>query len=173
MDKKQIIVRKAKEEDVEFIVALIDRVQKKLTDSGSLQQIGPISYATVENYCRNGYAHILVASGRRVCSVFVEAVTVENFPLLETLGLANRKYFFWYLRTLAIEPSEQGHGLGYNFLEGIKSYIHTQPQPALIVLDCWAGNATLRTFYTRAGFQLHGIYPEGDFQVAVFTLTLS
>ncbi len=38
MNKAQLIVRRAQEGDTEFIVTLIDRVQKKLIDSGGLQQ---------------------------------------------------------------------------------------------------------------------------------------
>ena len=43
MNEVQLTVRQAQEGDVDFIVDLIDRVQKKLTDSGSSQQIGPVS----------------------------------------------------------------------------------------------------------------------------------
>jgi hypothetical protein len=41
-----------------------------------------------------------------------------------------------------------------------------------VVLDCWAGNGKLRDFYTRAGFRLHGVFPEGDYEVAVFVRDL-
>lgn len=171
MNKAQLIVRKAQREDIEFIVALIDRVQKKLTDSGSLQQIGPVPTAMVKDYIDRSAAHILVESGQRMGSVFVEAV--ESFPYLQQWDLAKSGYFLWFLCKLTIEPDEQGRSLGYDFLEGIKSYMATQPQPAMIFLDCWAGNTALHAFYTRAGFQLHGIYPMDDFDVAVFTCRLT
>ncbi len=169
MDKAQLIVIQAQEKDTEFIVALIDRVQKKLTDSGSLQEIGPVSTAMVKDHIKRNAAHILVEAGQRLGSVFVESVTVESCPYLQPWGLANTLYFPWYLCKLAIEPNEQGRGLGYHFLEGIKFYISTQPQPAMIFLDCWAGNTKLCAFYTQAGFRLHSVYPVDNFEVAVFT----
>ncbi|GAC1617111.1 MAG: hypothetical protein NVS4B9_06890 [Ktedonobacteraceae bacterium] len=168
MDKDQLIVRRAETSDAAFIVALIDRVQKKLIDSSSLQQIGPVSLAVVEEAISNSFAHILVRAGRRIGSVFVERIPAENRSLLEHWGLTDTTSSYWHLHKLAIEPDEQGQGLGYHFLAGIKSYIATQPQPAIIFLDCWAGNAKLRTFYTRAGFRLQGIHPVADFKVAVF-----
>lgn len=173
MNEVKLTVRQAQEGDVAFIVALIDRVQKKLTDSGSLQQIGPVSTATALDYINRDAAHILVESDRRLGSVFVEPVTIESCPYLQQWGLVSRKHFPWFLRKLAIEPDEQGRGLGYLFLNGIKSYISVQPQPAMIFLDCWAGNIKLRTFYTKAGFQLHGVYPADDAEVAVFTHLLT
>ncbi len=173
MNNAQLHVRQAQGGDVEFIIDLINRVQKKLTSSGSLQQIGPVSTATAINFISRNAAHILVELDRRLGSVFIEPVSVDTSPYLQQWDLASAEYFLWFLHTLAIEPDEQGRGLGYHFLDGIKSYISTQAQPAMIFLDCWAGNAKLRTFYTQAGFRLHGIYPWDDFEVAVFTYVLS
>lgn len=40
--------------------------------------------------------------------------------------------------------------------------------PGRALLDCWAGNAALRDFYTRAGFTHLGDFPEADYRVSVF-----
>ena len=168
MQDTACFVRKATRGDIAFIIDLIERVQQKLIDSGSLQQIGPVTSAMVADLVGKGNVHILAEPGRRLGSVFVEPVTRENFPYVEQWELTETGCSLWFLRTLAIEPAKQGRGLGYIFLDGIKSYVASLPQPAMLFLDCWAGNDKLRAFYTRAGFQLHGVYPTEDFSVAVF-----
>ena len=65
------------------------------------------------------------------------------------------------------EPEEQGKGLGRIFLDGIRQQVIPHYN-GTIVLDCWAGNDKQRDFYLRARFTFHGIFPENDYQVAIF-----
>jgi GNAT superfamily N-acetyltransferase len=165
MVQQPLKVRQAVRDDIAYIVDLSRRVQEKLTALGSLQQIGPIAYETVEAQVNAGTAHILDGGSRRLGSVFVEPVPIES---LRRWKLDDVTLKPWFLHKLMLEPEEQGHGLGAHFLEGIKTYIASRRPEAIIVLDCWAGNDKLRDFYTRAGFELHGVFPANGFEVAVF-----
>ncbi|GCE08659.1 GNAT family N-acetyltransferase [Dictyobacter aurantiacus] len=166
-----LLVRLARPEEVSYIVDLIDRVQQKLIDMGSLQVIGPIAQERVSAYVATQTAFVLeeTGSGKLLGSVFVSPVTVEDCPWLVKWQLADTLEQPWFLRTLALEPELQGRGLGLQFLAGLKSLLALSNPQAMIFLDCWAGNATLRAFYTRVGFNLHGVFPERDYSVAVFT----
>src|SRR5215472_5865234 len=165
MVQQPLKVRQAERDDISYIVDLSRRVQEKLTASGSLQQIGPIPYEMVEAQVNAGTAHILDGGSRRLGSVFVEPVTVER---LGRWKLDDPMLRPWFLHKLMLDPGEQGRGLGAYFLEGIKAYVVSRQPGGTIVLDCWAGNAKLRDFYTRAGFKLHGVFPANGFEVAVF-----
>jgi hypothetical protein len=37
-----------------------------------------------------------------------------------------------------------------------------------LYLDCWAGNKKLRNFYSNAGFDFIGDFPEEDYMISVF-----
>lgn len=38
----------------------------------------------------------------------------------------------------------------------------------MVVLDCWAGNEKLRSFYEGVGCSLVGVFPELEYEIAVF-----
>lgn len=169
-------VRHATKDDVATMAEVSARVQAKLTASGSLQEFGPLPVKVVAERVVAGTAYVLDGgAGHIFGGVFVAPVTDETRPKMHLWDLAElleQPGTTYFLEKLMIEPGEQGNGLGYTLLDGIKSLILAAPDDT-IVLDCWAGNDTLRTFYTRAGFHLHGVYPAatplGAFEVAVFT----
>jgi GNAT superfamily N-acetyltransferase len=159
-------VRKALLTDVSWIVSLSERVQAALTASGSLQQIGPLPTSMVERAVQFGNVYVLEIAPSRLGSVLVEPVAqVPTLPLrdwnLDTLPAP-----LWYLHALMLEPMEQGKGYGWHFLQGVKQLV--VPTQSTIILDCFAGNEKLRNFYLHAGFLLHDICREKDYEVAVF-----
>ncbi len=163
-------VRQAEAGDIDYIVDLSRHVQEKLTASGSLQVIGPVARVTVASHVSAGTAHILEAAPRRLGSVFVAPDMLVSSPRLARWQLTDPHLAYWFLEKLMIEPAEQGHGLGYTLLDGIKAHVASHEQPSCIVLDCWAGNDNLRAFYTRAGFTLQGVFrATGGYDLAVFT----
>jgi GNAT superfamily N-acetyltransferase len=160
-------VRQATINDADWIVSLSQRVQRALTVAGSLQKIGPLPLSIVEASIQAGTAYLLEQPACRIGSVLVDPVTPTYPPSQAQWRLDGLPRPLWYLHALMIEPEEQGKGLGRIFLDGIKQHIiphHT----GTIVLDCWAGNDKLRDFYLRAGFILHGVFPEKGYLVAVF-----
>ena len=70
------------------------------------------------------------------------------------------------LRSIMLDPSMQGKGYGIVFFnEAVKLLVG---RARSVLLDCWAGNTKLRSFYERAGCCLVGIAPEDDYEIAVF-----
>lgn len=166
-------VRQAMGGDVETVVAMSARVQANLTKVGSRQEFGPLPVEVVAARVAAEMVYILEDDGGRILGgVFVTPVTDETRRVIRRWGLAGLPGTTFFLEKLMIEPGEQGRSLGYALLEGVASLVLAGPDDT-IVLDCWAGNETLRTFYTRAGFHLHGVFPAGlalgAFEVAVFT----
>lgn len=160
----------AGEGDITQLSGLLRRVQDDLEAAGSSQVLSVLGTEAVARHVRLGQAHML-RSGREIVGVaFVEPVTAETLPALRRWGIEDSGRAVWRLRSLAIQPGSQGRGLGVRLLDGIKGLVGARG-PALIVLDCWAGNDRLREYYSRAGFELHGVFPSraGDYEVAVFT----
>lgn len=165
MEKQQ--VRRATPDDACWIVELSARVQAALTASGSLQIIGPLPLENVEQSISIGYPCILETEERRIGSVLIDPV--ENLSE-DRWGLQSLPTPLWYLHALMLEPQEQGKGAGLVFLQGVKRLM--APQGGTIVLSCWAGNAKLRDFYQRASFTFQGVFPEKDYEIAVFFFVL-
>ena len=160
-------VRYAEAGDIGAIVHVARRAQDALTATGSQQRLTLPSPDAVAAHIAARAAYVLAEGGTVLGSVFVEAVTVRRMPVLACWGLDDSTYSLRYLHTLVIEPTMQGRGLGHVLLNGVKAAVAAHG-PAAIVLDCWAGNATLRAFYARDGFHLHGIFAEADYEIAVF-----
>jgi GNAT superfamily N-acetyltransferase len=164
----ELEVRRATIKDVEWIVDLSACVQAALTASGSSQRIGPLERATIESTVRAGNGFILQIGERPIGSTLVDpAAAYPALPLVEW-GLAALPAPRWYLHALMLEPAERGNGFGKRFLDGMRDLV-VPGGLGTIILDCWAGNHTLRDFYHRAGFRLHGVFDTGlGFGVAVF-----
>jgi GNAT superfamily N-acetyltransferase len=89
----------------------------------------------------------------------------------------------WYLHSLMLNPEFQGQGLGRVFLRQLLSILELETNArdkskeevkgVSIVLDCWAGNDKLRAFYEAVGFKLLGLFPEEDYEIAVFAWEVS
>lgn len=159
-------VRHAEDGDAEAIVDVIRRAQDALTARGSRQRLTVPSHDVVSAHIAAHAAYVLVEDAALLGSVFVEAVTPRRLPALAQWGLDDVSPLR-YLHTLVIKPARQGHGLGQVLLDGVKADVATHGAAA-IVLDCWAGNAALRAFYARNGFHPWGIFPEADYEIAVF-----
>ncbi len=72
----------------------------------------------------------------------------------------------WYLYRVALHPARQGKGEGRTLVRFASRLAEAAKKD--LYLDCWAGNDTLRRFYTSAGFDTIGIFPEEDYKIAVF-----
>jgi hypothetical protein len=166
----QPFTRRATFDDARWIVDLSVRVQAALTASGSLQQIGPLPLQEVERVIRLGYPCVLKLADRRIGSTLIYPLE-SNQPELVQTNLHHLPGPLWNLRALMLEPEEQGKGFGLHFLEGIQRLVI--PTAGSIILGCWAGNAKLRDFYHRAGYTFRGVFPEKDYEVAVFSITAS
>ncbi len=153
--------RLAQPSDADFIHSLSARVQDALTRAGSLQEIGPIEPPVIARRIEQQEAYLALADGRRVGSVFLEPLSVEQGA---AWGIAPDGQRF--LSKLMVEPSERGKGYGAALVRALQHAL--VEQGGGIVLDCWAGNDKLRQLYEGLGFQLHGVFAEEDYHIAVY-----
>jgi len=164
-------VRPAEPPDIAAIVDLSRRVQERLTASGSLQEFGPIPTETVAAHVAAGTAHVLERDEGIIGGVFLEPEATPVTPRLRAMlagwGLNTDGTPLWFLQKLMVAPEERGAGLGLTLLDAAREHVRSHDGGA-IVLDCWAGNDKLRAFYTDAGFHLHGVFREKEYEVAVF-----
>lgn len=172
-----IHTRPATSNNTDYIIDLSSRVQHALTSSGSLQEIGPLSRTVVETSIQGLHAYILETNGLRTGSVLVDPLdgtfsNTEEIPYA-SWGVGNVfPGLFWYLHALMLEPEEQGRELGKGFIEGVLGSMRVAGRSGTVVLDCWAGNAKLRRFYQGIGFRHHGDFPENDYYISVYVITL-
>ncbi len=160
-------VRPATTSDIAYIAYLSARIQAKLTASGSQQQIGPVPTAQVASQVAAETAYLLVEGDELLGSVFVEPLTEQMLPDIPRPPQVANGTPLYFLSKLMIEPQMQGYGLGSLLLDAAKEVV--AKSGGILLLDCWAGNDKLRAFYTTAGFKLYGLFPEGDFEISVFT----
>lgn len=130
------------------------------------------SEQNVRTRIERGELWALEVSGGVIGSAFVEPATPERFPQIASWNAVPDDYSGWFLYGLIVHPEHQGQGWGGVLLDGI--YCKFQPNaPSVLLLDCWAGSTKLRRFYTDAGFDLHGVFPEGSYEIAVFRRNFS
>lgn len=72
----------------------------------------------------------------------------------------------WYLYRVEMHPSRQGKGEGRTLVQFACQLAKAAKKD--LYLDCWAGNDALRRFYTSAGFDTIGIFPEENYKISVF-----
>jgi GNAT superfamily N-acetyltransferase len=163
-------IRLAVLSDLSEIVELSVRVQSALTNSGSLQQIGPLTPSEVQNSIDGGHAYILSQKDQLIGSVLVDpldGVFVNTFDIdYQSWGLDELPRPLWYLHALMIEPGRQGQGLGFGFLQAVVEMM--REKGGSVILDCWAGNKKLKAFYEKVGFLHHGEFPEEDYLISVY-----
>ena len=110
-------------------------------------------------------------TGGRVWSAWDGGALAGTFSLrpLETAGWlpdSAKPGGQWYMYRVAMHPSHQGKGEGRTLVRFACRLAEAAKKD--LYLDCWAGNDTLRRFYTSAGFDTIGIFPEEDYKIAVF-----
>jgi len=160
-------VRPASASEVTRLLEIGEAVQDKLTRAGSAQQIAGYNEQNTDARVQRGELYVMEQSERLIGSVFVETVTPERFPQISAWNAVPAGYAAWFLYGLVISLSHQGHGLGRVLLDGICRQ-EAFTAPAVLLLDCWAGNHKLRQFYSDAGFEFCGEFPEEDYYIAVF-----
>jgi len=167
---REFTARRAALHEVSWVIDLSVRVQNALTSSGSRQVIGPLQQDVVELATLGQHCYILEDPSGPIGSVIIAPLPpYYTYPQ----QLQNTRAFaepHWLLQSLMLEPNCQGKGVGNRFLERVVELM--EPSLGTVFLDCWEGNAKLRDFYARAGFECLGSLPEDDYVVAVFSREL-
>ncbi len=164
-------VRPASASEIPLLLEIAAAAQDKLTRAGSAQQLAGYTRQNADARVQRGEMYVLGISGQLIGSALVELVTPERFPQISAWNAVPAGHAAWFLYGLVISPDYQGHGLGHTLLSGICRQ-ETFTPPAMLLLDCWAGNHKLRQFYSDAGFEFCGEFPEEDYWIAVFQRTM-
>ena len=167
MSKTQTQIRPAEVTEAARLLDIAQAAQEKLMYEGSAQQIAGYSAQNVRERTQRGELFVLELAGSVIGSAFVEPVTPKRFSQIAAWDAVPDDISAWFLYGLVIHPEHQGQKWGQVLLHDICRQ-EKFASPAMLLLDCWAGNAKLRCFYADAGFALHGVFPEEDFEVAVF-----
>lgn len=160
-------VRRAFASELPLLLEIAAAAQDKLIQAGSAQQIAGYTRQNADARVQHGELYALEVSGQIVGSAFVEPVTPKRFPQISAWNVVLAGYFARFLYGLVISPAFRGRGLGRVLLGGVCRQ-ETFTPPAVLLLDCWAGNLKLRKFYSDAEFEFCGEFPEEDYWIAVF-----
>lgn len=112
--------RYAQDTDAEQLIALANEVQAALTNSGSLQQIGPLSRADVEQACKSRYCFLIEEShpgaGILGCAFVMplsdEAGVSHELGVQGLDSISHLEIPWLYLHTIMLRPSSQGRRIG-------------------------------------------------------------
>lgn len=155
------------ERDVDAFLALLEEAAAWLWSRG-IEQWRPRTMAAR----RSLYVHAARAGGLLV---------LRDGPALRAGCLATpRRDPYWepsrlparYLHALVVARSAAGRGLGRAVLAGAAARAQDEGA-ALLRLDCWDGNETLRAYYREAGFRELEAVPTQGFYVRLFEKRLN
>ncbi|KFZ17012.1 hypothetical protein V502_04799 [Pseudogymnoascus sp. VKM F-4520 (FW-2644)] len=173
MASSSYCTRRAIPSDAQWILETTARVQAALTASGSLQELAKPSLDEVHTSILNEDVFIFqdVMNNTSLGAVTASLFCPEAGHGSLDWGVGSSEKT-WYLHSMMLEPAYQGQGMGVLFLKEALSLLRAKEGAGMVVLDCWAGNGKLKSFYERVGFVLHGEFPEEDYWIAVFVLKL-
>ena len=154
-------VRVAAEEDIPVLITLYAEVKEWATKKGHRQTTNctprelrtQIKKATVY-FCEDN------EPGAVASFSLVDMPAKSMIDLLKawtvvpevSLDLENTLSLKW----LAVARRRWGEGLGFCVLDKACEIVHEKGR-TFCFLDCWAGNAKLRAYYSSAGFRFAGI----------------
>lgn len=152
-------VRRAGREDVDEIVDILSEAARWLLARGIRQWPDPFPRERVAALAERGSFHLAGLGGETV----------------GTLALLWRDPAFWgerpadagYVHALAVRRAFAGRGLGARLLEWAEQRVAEAGREHLR-LDCLAGNADLRRYYERQGFEPRGEVAVDDFTSALY-----
>ncbi|MGH4123475.1 MAG: GNAT family N-acetyltransferase [Clostridium sp.] len=140
------------------IVELLNKVALHLHEKGVNQWTYPWNRSEIEIHIEKGYIYMLVVDNLIVGTFSLKDINNFDFFSIEP----NSKYLY----RIAILPEYQGKKLGIEITNYVCGY--SRNLKSALYLDCWAGNEKLRNFYSSAGFDFMGDFPEEDYMISVF-----
>jgi GNAT superfamily N-acetyltransferase len=172
MPNQTISTRLAVESDIDRIISISTLVQDALTASGSLQVIGPLNRFTVSSAVEEEHCFVAIdGTNELVGCVMVRVIDENFFPSSSNFSVADYPKPWSYLHSMMLVPEAQGQGSGLKVFEDVMEML--APGGGTALLDCWAGNDKLRSFYARAACQYVATLPEEDYEIAVFVRILN
>lgn len=152
-------IRLAEYENANAIISLLNDVTLYLHNKKINQWAYPWDFCEIEKDIKNRQAYILLQNSQVIGVFFLGApASCLSIPMMKPSDL--------YLYRIAVLPEYQGKDIGLIITNYAFKASRALGKP--IYLDCWAGNEKLKSFYTRAGFDYCGDFPEEDYMISVF-----
>lgn len=140
------------------IVELLNKVTIQLHKKGINQWAYPWNLSEIEKDIIKECIYVIEMDNLIVGTFSIKETSKMDFPIADSEGK--------YLYRIALLPEYQGKGLGLEIINFTFQYSLTLKKS--LYLDCWAGNQKLRSFYSNAGFDYIGDFPEDDYMISIF-----
>ena len=151
-------IRQACLEDLDQVTALINATAKHLIDKDVFQWSYPCEYEEVKREIEQGEVYLL-EDGRKLMGSYSIRPIKDDYQVIIEHGL--------YLYRIIIHPYFQGNNVGSYILNYLRDH-HKKKEN--LILDCWAGNEKLKSFYMRNGCTLLGEFPEESYKICIFSV---
>lgn len=153
-----LIVKKAEYTDIPALLDILNSATQKLLSKGVQQWEYPWDEEIVKSYIDKNEFYIAFYNDNP-CGCFGLKKYVPNRFVPEDVDGE-----YWY--HLAVHPDYDRLGIGYMLCRWVQEY--SKQTGTTIYFDCWAGNKSLRNYYSFNGFEHIGDFPEEDYFVSAF-----
>lgn len=155
---ENIVIRQAKIEDLQQVANVLNEVTLHLQAKEINQWNYPWDVNIVSDQIKNNNQYVLLHNEK-----IIGTFSISEIDQLSQLEI---KPGSKYLSKIAILPEFQGQNLGSYVIKFAFSF--AEQGNKTLYLDCWAGNEKLKSFYTKAGLQYIGDFPEEDYFISIF-----
>jgi ribosomal protein S18 acetylase RimI-like enzyme len=149
----------AKTENAREITELLNAVTLWLHQKSIMQWQYPWDQKVIEQDISQNSVKILLIDGRIIGTFSIKQI--KSYPWASEIHDD-----FLYVYRIALHPDYQGKGIGRQIIQHAVHFGQTRKMN--LFLNCWAGNNTLRKFYSNSGFEHIGDFPENDYQISAF-----
>jgi len=152
-------IRLADKDDIRTIVELLNNVTLCLHQKNINQWTYPWDSEEI----------VIDIKNRNIYVITIDKLIVGTFSLKDmdtnvVLHISEPNNL--YLYRIAILPQYQGKNVGLKVIKyACETSINSRKK---LYLDCWSGNDKLKIFYSKAGFDFCGDFPEEDYMISVF-----
>ncbi|MBQ8604336.1 MAG: GNAT family N-acetyltransferase [Oscillospiraceae bacterium] len=158
LSDNKLIIRKATASDISALADILDCATQKLLAKGVQQWEYPWDKTVIQGYVEKNEFYIALWDGAPCGCFGLKKYVPNRFVPQDTDGE------YWY--HLAVHPEYDKLGIGYMLCRWVQKY--SRQTGITIYFDCWAGNKSLRNYYSFNGFEHIGDFPEEDYFVSAF-----
>ena len=153
-----LYIRKADSKDTPALLDILNNATLKLLKKGVMQWEYPWQSDCVLSFTEKEEFYIVFCNDNP-CGCFGLRPFTDNYFVPQ-----DKDGLYWY--HLAVHPEYDKTGIGWQICSWVQEYSRNTGKA--IYFDCWAGNKSLRNYYTFNGFEPLGEFPEEDYFVAAF-----